>query len=421
MGKLLNKMFFIILAGEAIFMLPFMVPRLYRPLMLEAWNLTNTDIGIAFAAYGICAMISYLIGGPFADKFHPRILISLSLALTSLGSISLVFFPSATSLTLTYAFFGVSTILFMWGALIKTTHILGGEDNRSSAQGVLDGGRGLVAALTSTLLVLMVTFFFPKLEGIAAQTSALRTIYFFTAGLTLFSAFAVWFSLRHLQVAPLQEKSWTIQKAIACLRNKDIWLLSIAILSAYCGYKSVDNYSIYLVDVHNLDHSSSSTFTSLVFWLRPLAAITTGFASDIFQQRKSSGRFVVLLALLVLCGLSQVALAFTSPPYLYWAFATVLASAALAYGMRAVYFSVLGDLNIPNHLVGTAVGIASFVGFLPDLFFGYMTGRWIDTYPGAQGYQYSFIFTATSLIVGALACLLLYRRAQSRTATELHS
>lgn len=33
-----------IIAGEAIFMLPFLIPRLYRPLMLDAWNLTNTQI-----------------------------------------------------------------------------------------------------------------------------------------------------------------------------------------------------------------------------------------------------------------------------------------------------------------------------------------------------------------------------------------
>src|SRR5258705_254260 len=98
---------------------PFVIPRLYRPLMLEAWGLTNTDFGTAFAAYGIAAMLSYLLGGPLADKYHPRLLISLSLVATALGGISLVLFPSKAHLIATYTFFGVSTILLLWGALIK--------------------------------------------------------------------------------------------------------------------------------------------------------------------------------------------------------------------------------------------------------------------------------------------------------------
>ncbi len=59
-------------------MAPFLIPRLYRPLMLEAWGINNTTLGTAFAAYGIVAIISYLIGGPFADKYHPRTLIASS-------------------------------------------------------------------------------------------------------------------------------------------------------------------------------------------------------------------------------------------------------------------------------------------------------------------------------------------------------
>jgi len=50
MKSRLVSLVLIVLAGEGIFMLPFMIPRLYRPLMLEAWGLTNTDLGAAFAA-----------------------------------------------------------------------------------------------------------------------------------------------------------------------------------------------------------------------------------------------------------------------------------------------------------------------------------------------------------------------------------
>ena len=83
MNKKSLTLLLIIIAGETIFMLPFLIPRLYRPLMLEARNITNTDIGTAFSAYGFSAMISYMVGGPLADKYSPRLLMAISLLVTS--------------------------------------------------------------------------------------------------------------------------------------------------------------------------------------------------------------------------------------------------------------------------------------------------------------------------------------------------
>jgi MFS family permease len=79
MFKKLLTLFIVVLAGETIFMHPFLVPRLYRSLMMEAWGISNTDVGLGFSAYGITAMLSYVFGGPFADKYEPRGLMAISL------------------------------------------------------------------------------------------------------------------------------------------------------------------------------------------------------------------------------------------------------------------------------------------------------------------------------------------------------
>ena len=93
------------IAGEAIFMLPFLIPRLMRSLMMEAWSVTNTQVGLAFSAYGITAMISYVVGGPFADKYEPRKLMSFSLIITAIGTSLLLISPGPQILFLSYAFF----------------------------------------------------------------------------------------------------------------------------------------------------------------------------------------------------------------------------------------------------------------------------------------------------------------------------
>jgi len=59
----------LIFAGEIVFLLPFHTTRFFRPTMLEAFELTNTQLGDFFAVYGIMAMIAYFPGGALADRF----------------------------------------------------------------------------------------------------------------------------------------------------------------------------------------------------------------------------------------------------------------------------------------------------------------------------------------------------------------
>ena len=49
----------LILAGEAVYALPFHVARFFRPTVLEVFGLSNTELGTAQAVYGVVAMLSY--------------------------------------------------------------------------------------------------------------------------------------------------------------------------------------------------------------------------------------------------------------------------------------------------------------------------------------------------------------------------
>ena len=77
----------LILAGEMIFSLPFHTARFFRPTLLEAFDFSNTELGDAFAVYGICAMLAYFPGGALADRYPARKLISASLLATAAGGL----------------------------------------------------------------------------------------------------------------------------------------------------------------------------------------------------------------------------------------------------------------------------------------------------------------------------------------------
>ena len=71
-------MFALVIAGEAIFLLPFILMRVFKPVIRDAFLISDAQIGEAQALYGITAVISYFFGGFIADKWEARKLLCLS-------------------------------------------------------------------------------------------------------------------------------------------------------------------------------------------------------------------------------------------------------------------------------------------------------------------------------------------------------
>ena len=139
-----------------VFSLPFHLARFFRPTVLDVFNLSNTALGDIFAVYGVTAMLSYFPGGAIADHFSARNLLALSLWTTALGGLYMALFPGQFGLSILFAYWGVTSILLFWAALIRATREWGGTFAQGRAFGFLDGGRGLVAAAAASFAVLSV-------------------------------------------------------------------------------------------------------------------------------------------------------------------------------------------------------------------------------------------------------------------------
>ena len=106
----------LIIAGEMVFGLAFHIPRFFRPTVLEAFGLTNTQFGAITAVYGITAMLSYFPGGALADRFSARKLLAASLFTTAADGLYLATIPPPMGLAILYGFWGATTIFLFWGA-----------------------------------------------------------------------------------------------------------------------------------------------------------------------------------------------------------------------------------------------------------------------------------------------------------------
>ena len=79
---------------------------------------------------------------------------------------------------------------------------------------------------------------------------------------------------------------------------------------------------------------------------------------------------------------------------------TVLAFAAAMYALRGVYYATMGEAGVPIAMTGTATGIISVIGYLPDTFMNLLIGNKLDKYPGAAGYKYIFIYMIVFAALG---------------------
>ena len=159
------RILILILSGEAIFLLPFVLARVFRPTFLAVFELSNTQLGSCYSLYGIVALICYFLGGTVDDHFPPRKLMALALFLTALGGFYMYTLPSFEALRLLYAYWGFTSIFLFWSAMIKATRAWGGQAHQGKAFGFLEGGRGFFAASLGTLGVLIFAWVIPSEIG----------------------------------------------------------------------------------------------------------------------------------------------------------------------------------------------------------------------------------------------------------------
>ncbi len=400
----------LILAGEAVFILPFVLPRIFRPTVLEVFLLDNVQLGLCFSIYGIIAMISYPLGGPLADKFPPRKLIAIALWLTALGGIVYAQYPTLLTLQLLYGYWGFTTIFLFWAPMIKATRVWGGDTSQGKAFGLLDGGRGLTGALFGLLGV----FIFSTFLGVDVIEATLKErqhaftyVIYASSCIIVCIGILVWcFMKTNSSERDILIERISVHQIKQVLQLPSVWLLMVIILCAYVGYKITDVISQYANEVMLYDQVKSAEVGTFLQFLRPTTGILVGLLVDRFRIT-----FWLFLSL-VFCVIGGLLFAsgVIAPNTTSLFFISVIIIAVGVYAARALYFGVMRAGKIPLVLTGTAVGLISLVGYTPDIFAGPAYGYFLDKYPGEQGHQYVFWMLTVFSFVGAVASMIYFKR-----------
>ena len=394
----------LILSGELIFLLPYVLARVFRPTFLEVFNLTNLQLGGLFSIYGTMAILSYVYGGVLSDKFKPKILIALSLFFTALGGLLLATYPSYFMLQLLWGYWGFTTVFLFWGAMIKATRVWGGSKNQGEAFGLLDGGRGLVAASMGTLGVLIFSLFLTndiELASLSERKNAFRYVILFSSFIVFLTGILVIFLMKSSQEGVTNKNASLIPNIKSILKIQSVWLIMFIIIAAYVGYKVTDIYSLYASDVMNFNNLEAANIGSLQMYLRPLVCLLIAF----FANNKSYIYLIIIGFIVMLIGALIFSFGIVQVDMNYVFFFSLIVVATGTYAIRALYFSLMQEGRIPLVLTGTAVGVISVVGYTPDIFASPVIGYLLDTYPGIVGHQYVFSMLVVCSILGLWASI----------------
>lgn len=410
-------MFSLILAGESIFLPAFHLGRYFKSSLLTTFALDEFQLGQLGAAYGVCATICYFLGGPLADRWSPRWLMTGSLLATAAGSVYMSTFPGFTGLCCLFGFWGITTILAFWAPLISVTRQIAGTAGQGRAFGILDGGRGLASALIASAAAYAFAWMVGDATGMSLDQERLavqRLIWSYGLFCCLAAA-CVWRFVpdridAHASTdnGPQTSDLNVWQRLGVVLSAPAIWLQAVIIIAAYSAFKMLDNYGLYAQDAYGLSTTDSAKLIANISYARVGAALAAGWIADKWLGVR--GTIQVGFALLLLA--YGIFLLTPASPDLVWLLSlNMLISCIGFFALRGIYFALIDDAGIPPAMTGTAVGVISFVGYAPEIFMGPLTG-WLIREAREQGnvlagYQQIFLILGCLCASGMLAAWLL--------------
>ena len=392
----------LMLAAESIYILPYVLARVFRPTFLDVFNLTNLELGGLFSIYGIVAFFSYLYGGVLADRYSPRKLLSISLIFTSLGGLIMMTYPSYFIMQLLFAYWGFTTVFIFWAPMLKATRAIGGVKMQGKTFSFLDGGRGVVASSIGLIGVLIFSVLITE-DVSSLALSEKQEVFRYVIGASSLIVFIIGIVVYAYLKIELKddEKIGNIKSLLELAKLRSVWLISFIILCAYMGYKITDVYSLYASEVMLFDEINAARVGALQQYLRPIVCISVAFFTDKNGNINNIliGFFVMMLgSILFASGLIKA-----SMNILF--FISLIIVATGTYAIRGLYFSILKDGKIPYILSGTAIGLISIVGYSPDIFATPLYGYLLDNFPGIRGHQYVYLILFISSIVGIYVSL----------------
>jgi predicted MFS family arabinose efflux permease len=375
-----------------IYQVPMMRYILYEPLR-ETLGLDHTRFGDLQAWYGYLATATYFPGGWLADRISPRRLLTFSFLSTAILSLWFSTFPGYGTLVLIHALWGVTTTLTFWAAMLRACKDMAASDEQGRFFGLLEGGGGLTNLIGATAALLVFNAMTDQALGVRGA------IWVKTFGCAL-AAVLTWVVFK--DPVELKPGPSLLGDIVATLKSPLVWAMSAIVFCGYTAFTVGSYMNPYLTSVSMVAPATAGFLTMAWLYVGQLAA---GFAAGAISDKLGRPRFLTFgFGLLTLIFVVVVLLP-GDPAAATLTVAVFICFYLSIYAIKSIYFAIVEDLQVPSAIAGSAMGLASVVGFTPDFITFKVAGPLLDKYPGARGFKYLFAGGTVVALIGLGVCV----------------
>ena len=369
----------------------------YYDAYLEVYNLTDTQMGVFGSILGVFGMISYLFGGIVSDRFSTRTILTVSLIGTGLGGFVHLLPLNFTALVCLYAFWGVSSLFAFWPCCIKAVRILSGSGDQGKAFGFFEGGRGIGAGLMATGAVFAFKIGAGQMDD---QVAGMRYAIIFYSVLTILMGVLVFFTVKDEKM----EKSDRVTfKGIGeLLRMPAVWIIGFVTFCNYVFTLSMYYFTPYLTEILGATVTFAAALAASKRWFSLLGNVGGGIVTD----KVGTGRMLLISFIVMAVGtVGMLLLPQNSGSIMI--FTVLFVIVYIFYNVNyAMTWAMMDEGAIPERLSGSAAGLISTIGYLPEIFCSLLAGIMIDQNPGWDGYRNYFGFVTVMLVIGAVLVMI---------------
>lgn len=398
-----------------IYVLPYLRYSYFTPLQ-EAMGLMDntTAYGSLISIYGIMNVICYLPSGIIADKFDPKKLLVFSMVSSGLLGLWMSLWPPYPILMLIHILWGLTTVLTFWSSSVKCVNMLASSGEQGQMFGLLEGGRGLVG-LGINAAFLGVFALLSKQSG--GDVAGITIVVIGVSIMMIADGIALAFLLpKTTNTASTNADLKSSLKAMLKTFTLPItWALAGIIFACSAIAASASYYAPYLQGACGMTVLMASTFAIL---RASGTAIVAAPIAGALSKKMGRSSFLMIVACAVLICLYAVLRIIPGTNALLWPLIIVMILITFAYASnRAVYWAIIDEAGTPKNMVGSVIGVASLIGFLPDTFINTLFGSYLDNNEFSVAYGKIFTFCIGCAVLGLLVSILAERVIKKYKAT----
>lgn len=397
---------FLLTFSWIVYLIPYLATDFYNQ-FLEAYSLTDGQLGTVITFFGLTATPGYFIGGWFADRFNAKKLVVLSCLLTAGVAIGVALCHSYPLLMFLYLVMGFTSAGLHWSAHLKVIRAMGDDDEQGRLYGAVDAAYGIFTILMTYGVLALLT-------SVLHQTGM-----GFRGAIVIYAVISVLIGLAVLAVVPFDphkevEKEDTIKLA-------HLGKVLKMPLTYYLGLFTLGFYLIRCIIPYVNPHLSASfgisvTFaTAFTMTARTGVKMISGPIGGTLRDKIGKSTPVVLVGAVGAIIFSIVMAFFPKSPAMAIPFMLLAVLVVFFAGMTSpMLYTPVSEAKIPLAYTGTILGIASAIGYSADIWLYSLCGRWLDRF-GDTAYTYIYLLMAFGGVMMLVTGLLLktcYKKAK---------